>query len=253
VIVALVPDDGDQLGQGRGQQVDGVLGEMRVGDVTLHALDAQLARERAPATVLDHVAHLFDRGGLAHDAGVQALALLLQPLADLDGAVDGGAFFIAGDEEGDAAGVIRVAAHEGLGGHHHGRQRRLHVGGATAVQQAITVGGHEGRRGPLIERPRGHHVGVACKSQHGRRVVATALDGPEVGHRGVGRAKHQGVAFEAQGLQTVHHHLLAARVGGRHRRLSDQGLSEAQGIGHQVCVGCLSGRNCLGPGGARPG
>ena len=52
--------DADQFGQCRRERMHRVLGEVRVGDVALHALDGELGRQRAAAAVLDHVAELFD-------------------------------------------------------------------------------------------------------------------------------------------------------------------------------------------------
>ena len=73
--VAAVPFDADQLGEQRRGEVDRIPGQVRIGDVTLHAADAQLARERAAAAVLDRVAEAPDRGRLADDAVVGPRAL----------------------------------------------------------------------------------------------------------------------------------------------------------------------------------
>jgi len=100
-IVAAVPFNGHQLGQRRCQPVDGVLREVRVGDVALHALYGQLAAHGAAPAVLDHVAGALDRGGLADDAVVGRFATRGQPVADVHGAVVGGAFFVAGQQETD--------------------------------------------------------------------------------------------------------------------------------------------------------
>ena len=88
VRVAAVPFDADQLGERRRDEMDRVLRQVRVGDVALHAEDAQLAAERAAAAVLDRVADALDRGRLADDAVVEADAALDQPVADARRAVD---------------------------------------------------------------------------------------------------------------------------------------------------------------------
>ena len=74
--VAAVPLDADQLGEQRRGEVDRVLRQLRIGDVALHAADAQLARERAAAAVLDRVAEPAHRRRLADDAVVEARAAL---------------------------------------------------------------------------------------------------------------------------------------------------------------------------------
>ena len=70
------------------KRVHRVLRQVRVGDVALHALDGELAAHGAAPAVLDHVAAALDRGGLADDAVVEALAARGQRVADDHGAVD---------------------------------------------------------------------------------------------------------------------------------------------------------------------
>jgi hypothetical protein len=54
--IAFVPFGGHQFGQRRREQVNRVFGQVRVGDVALHALDGELAAHGAAPAVLDHVA-----------------------------------------------------------------------------------------------------------------------------------------------------------------------------------------------------
>jgi len=165
---------------------------------------------------------------------IDALTLLLQPFADLDGAIDRGAFFIAGDQEGDAAAVPRVPGREFFAGHHHGGQRGLHVGGAAAIEEAAAVRGHERRAAPLVERAGGHHVGMPGKDQ-GRAaggVAMAALDRPQIGHRGIGRSIGQRGALETDGSEALGHQGLAAAVKRGDGIPGDQRLDEAQGVGH---------------------
>jgi hypothetical protein len=49
---------GDQLGERRRKAVHGILGEMRVGDVALHAVHGEPARQGAATADLDRVAEL---------------------------------------------------------------------------------------------------------------------------------------------------------------------------------------------------
>src|SRR5690606_9296167 len=66
--VAVVPRLRSQLGQYRGDAMNRVVGQVRVGDVALHALDAQHATERTTAAVLDDIADHVGRGRFADDA-----------------------------------------------------------------------------------------------------------------------------------------------------------------------------------------
>ncbi len=165
VRVAAVPVDADQLGQGRRDQVDRVLRQLRIGDVALHAEDAQLAAEGAAAAVLDRVAEALDRGRLADDAVVEADAALDQPVADPRRAVDRRPFLVAGDQQRHAAAMRRPGGGELLGGHDHGGDRALHVGGAAAVEPAAAVRRHERVAAPGGERPGRDDVGVAGEDQ----------------------------------------------------------------------------------------
>ena len=74
---------------------------MGVSNMALHAFDRELATHGAAPAVFNHVASFFNRGGLAHDAPVQRFATGLERLADLDRSVQGGAFFVAGEQEGN--------------------------------------------------------------------------------------------------------------------------------------------------------
>ena len=78
-------------------------GALRIGDVALHAVDIERAGLRAAAADLDAVAERLDIGGLAEHAMVEFLAARRRPLQQLDGAVDGDVFLVAGDQERDRA------------------------------------------------------------------------------------------------------------------------------------------------------
>src|SRR3954462_1978201 len=95
----------------------GVVGEMRGGDMALHAIDDEPASHAAAPANLDHVAELSRRGRLADDAGIEHFAALAQPFQHLLGAVDPDAFLVAGDKEAAGAGKARAArGKETLGG-----------------------------------------------------------------------------------------------------------------------------------------
>ena len=89
-----------------------------------------------------------------------------------------GPFLVAGEQEGQRAAVRRLRSEKLLGGHHHRRERGLHVGGAAAVQPALAVRGHEGVAAPLLQRAGGHHVGVAGEGEQ-RRLGIAAAEGPD--------------------------------------------------------------------------
>ena len=175
--VALVPFGCREFGDRRGGQVDRVFGEVRVGDVALHALDRQLARERAASAVLDRVAEAGDGGRFADQAKIGAFPARLQRLGDRDSAVHGVAFLVRGEQEGDRAAVVGVFGDVGFGGGDEGSQRGFHVRRAAAVEQAVTDFGNKGVALPLLARAGRHDVGVAGKAEERRRGTATR---PEV-------------------------------------------------------------------------
>ena len=120
--VAFVPADRYQFGQGRSQTVNRVVGQVRVGDVALHAFDRQLAAHRAASAVLDHVARLLHRGGLAHDAKLRGIATGLELLADDHSAVQRRTFFVTGQQKGNAQSRVGMGSQKFLHGHDHGRE-----------------------------------------------------------------------------------------------------------------------------------
>ena len=228
--IAVVPGGGDQFGQCGGDQVDGVLRQMRVGDVALHTFDGQLAAHRAAPAVLDHVARALHRGGLADDAPVQAFAPLLKRLADHHGAVYGRPFFVAGEQEGNVDVGLRMGSQKFFAGHHHGRERSFHVGGTPPVELAVAVAGHERIAGPGVKRAGGDHVGVAGKHEGGP--LSSAEAGPQVGNAEVRRATLQRLAGEPQARQPRGDQRLATLVAGSDGGTADELLGEAQGGGH---------------------
>ena len=102
-----------QFGQRGRQHVHRVLRQLRIGDMTLHALHGQPAAERTAPSDLDGVADALLAGRLAHDAPVDPLAALPEHLDHALGAIDRGAFLVAGDQERDGArcfGIRRTKA-----------------------------------------------------------------------------------------------------------------------------------------------
>ncbi len=229
ILVALVPFQRAQLGQGRRQAMHGVVGQVRVGYMTLLAEHAQLAAEGPAPAVLDDIAEHLVAGGFAHQAPVNLFIARLQPFHHLDGTVHGGAFLVAGDEEGDGALVAGMSGHETLAGGHHGGQAALHVGGATTVEHAVAFRGHEGIGLPAFPWTRGHHVGVAGEGQQGR-LFATPC--PEV----IDFTEAQPLDLKADGLQAPDHGLLAAGILRGDGGAGDQVLGEGEGVGHGAMI-----------------
>ena len=111
---------------------------MRIGDVTLDAIDIERARLRAAAADLDAIAQHLDIRGLAEHAMIEFLAARGDPLQQFDGAVDGDVFLVAGDQERDRA--FRASTPRGKIVERRGElagNRALHVDGAAAEQHAI--------------------------------------------------------------------------------------------------------------------
>ena len=220
--------------------VDRIAGEVRIGDVALHALDAQLARQRAAAPVLDHVAERAHGGRLADDAVVELPALRGEPVAERHGAVERRAFLVARDQEGDRAGRIGPGGDELLDRDHHRGERALHVGSAAAVQHAVAVRRHERVAGPLVERAGRHDVGVAGEREDLRRRPPAGPERPQVGDAAVGGSARSLLAIEAERRQAGRDQVLAAAVGRRDRTAGDQLLGEVQGSRHGLATALRS-------------
>jgi hypothetical protein len=138
--------------------------------------------------------------------------------------VVGRAFFVAGDQKGDRALVVRVVRHEAFGGHQHGGQAAFHVSGAAPAQHAVLVDQRIERVVlPGLHRAGRHHVGVTGKAQH--RAVMTTVGGPEVVHV----FNTHRFQCEAGITQALHHQLLAIGVDWRHGRATDQIAGKLQG------------------------
>ena len=60
------------------------------------------------------VAELGGAGGFADDAVIELLVARLQRFDHFHRAVDGGAFFVRGDQQGDRAGMIGMRGDEAL-------------------------------------------------------------------------------------------------------------------------------------------
>ncbi len=158
--------------------------------------------------------------------------LLLQPFHDLDGAVGGDTFLVAGDQKGDAAAVVGMLGDEALAGGDHGGEAAFHVRGAAAVENAVLDHRLEGGVLPLLRGAGGYHVGVAGKAQYGPLLAAHR---PEVVHI----LEAQALDPKADGLQAPDHQVLAAGVFRRDRLAADQiqrQVDSVRGMGHNKRV-----------------
>ena len=96
-----------------------VVRQVRIGDVPLYAVDMQVGGDGAASAVFHHVADALGAGRLADQAVIQPLVARHQRFDHLNRAVGGAGLFIRGDQECQAAPVIRVGGDKSLGGHHH--------------------------------------------------------------------------------------------------------------------------------------
>jgi len=89
---------GGQRVQYRNQTMGGVVGEMRIGGVPLHAVRGQSAGQTAAPADLDHVAEGHGTGRLADNAGVEDFTPPVEPFEHPLGAVDRRPFLVPGDQ-----------------------------------------------------------------------------------------------------------------------------------------------------------
>ena len=149
----------------------------------------------------------------------------LQGFHYLDRTVDGRAFFVSGDQQGQAACVIGVGRHEVFNGHHHGGNGALHVRCTAPVEQVAFLG-----RGEWIVFPGGdisgrNHVGMPGK---GENWPLRAPASPQVADL----LKPQGFAFEAQFFEFFNHPVLTAFIFRGDGGATDEFLGVVEGAGH---------------------
>ncbi len=120
--------------QHRDQAMRGVVGKMRVGGMTLDAMDREPASHAAAPADLDHVAQRLRAGRLADEASINGLVAALEPIEHLAGAVDRRSFLVSGDQQADRAGEVPPALQKGLHRRDEGGDRSLHVYGTAAAQ-----------------------------------------------------------------------------------------------------------------------
>src|SRR6056300_511914 len=82
---------------------------VRVSNVALNAFDGEAPAHAATAAILNHVAGLLYRGGLADDAVIDLLTTLHQLFANKGGSVFGRTLFVTGNKHRDRQGRCRVS------------------------------------------------------------------------------------------------------------------------------------------------
>jgi hypothetical protein len=168
---------------------------VQIGGMALFAGHGEARGHRAAAADLDHVADIFDRGGLAHDADVHRLAIGLHPVEDGEGAVAARSLLVAGDGQEDRA-IGGRCGDEVDGGGGKGRDARFHVGGAPSVEPAILFMGGKRRVGPGGLVAHGDDIGMAVEAEAFLRAP-----GPPAGEEIGGIAPVDAGAGEARGFQ----------------------------------------------------
>ncbi len=219
----------DEFSERGREQMNRVLGQMRIRNVALHAFHGQLARHRATAAILDHIAERDTGCRFPDDAVIQPFAACLECFDHLDGAVRCRAFFVARDQERERATVRWMRRDEFLARYDERRYRCLHIRRTTPVQLAVAMGRNERRRRPLFERPGRHDIGVAGeREQLAIDTVRAALDGPEISDA----ARGDRFTVETNCRQPLDQQVLAMLVVGRNGRARDELFGEKKGAGH---------------------
>ena len=145
---------------------------------------------------------------------IEAFALTKRPVDELDGAVDGRAFLVAGQEEADRAGE-RSPRDKAQGGGDGGGDAALHVAGAAAPEFPVGDFGRERVEPPARLVAGRHDVGVAGEGEIGPRVSEPRI---EVEDRGRSRRlEGDEVGGEARLAQEIAQIGQSAGVDRRHR------------------------------------
>src|SRR6266850_641525 len=208
---------------------------LRIGDVALGAIDVKRARQRTAAANLDAIAERFDIAGLAQHAVVEFLAARRDPLQQLDGAVDGEVFLVAGDQKRDRTFAV-FSGLAAMGGEivEHGRDAAgdaaLHVDGAAAVEKAILDFARERAMAPGALVARRHHVGMPGEGDVRRIVADAGIEVVDIG--GAGFAEGNAVHLETGILQDTFEHTKRAGINRSYRGTAEQIAGNGESISH---------------------
>ena len=141
--VALVPFARSKLREGGRQRVYGVVGQLRIGHVALHAVNDEPAGQRATTPNFNRVAAVLFAGRLTNHTPVDPRAQGQEMLDNAPRAVDRGPFFVARNEKRDRSLVPGVTAHEVFRRSDHRGKPALHVGRTAAEQVTVSLGRRE--------------------------------------------------------------------------------------------------------------
>ena len=229
---ALVEHQRIQFGKHRDQLGDRVIRQMRIGDMPLRPLHFEPDVDRTAATDLHHIAQPVDAGGFTDEAQIGLVPRFAHEVDQRAGAVERGAFLVAGDDEADRAGLGR---HLGNRVDHTG-DRALHVDRAAAIKQVAAHFWVERLAGPAATRR--HHVEMAGKGEV-LRAFGPAADREEVLHRRFGRARRAFSTGEPRHLEAERSqhrfHRIEHRAGGRSNAgRGHQPLGEIENLGHRA-------------------
>ncbi len=196
----------------------------------LHALDGELAGQRAAPADLDHVAHRRRIGRLAEQAMVEALAAFGRPLEELHGAVHRDALLVTGDQERDRSFRRACARSEVVERSRHGASDgALHVDRAAAVERVAHDLAGKGRMGPVLLGAGRHHVGVAGEHEMRARVADARIE--VFDRRGPGLGEHDAMDGKARAFQDVLDQSERAALDRRDRRTAQEIAGERDRIG----------------------
>ena len=148
---------------------------------------------------------LLHRSRLANHTVVGLLPTPRQGLDDFHRAVSRRAFLVGGKHHRERTRMIGIRSHEILQCQNKGGNGAFHVRGTAAVEHTVL---HRWRKRidlPVLHRAGGHDIGMTCEANQRRSLSATC---PEIGCA----VARDDFAFEAQGLQDVHHDIQAAGV-----------------------------------------
>ncbi len=163
---------------------------------------------------------------------VEFLAARRDPLQQLDGAVDGDVFLVAGDQERDRA--LRLAAMRGQIFQHRrdaAGDAALHVDGAAPVEKAVLDVAGERAVAPGALVAGRHHVGMSGEGDVRRAVADTGIEIVDIG--GAGLAEGDAMHLEAGGFQDIFKHAERAGVRRRHRRAAQEIAGDGEGVIHR--------------------
>src|SRR5258708_15507655 len=150
---------------------------------------------------------------------VDDFAARFEPVEKLRRAVDGGAFLVARNEQADRA-LERTSRKKPGGGGGEGRDGRLHVGGAAAIEDAVVRLRAERIEAPQCRFAGWNDVGVTRKTEIRRGTAEARIE--ILNGRRSRLFEPQAMAGKAKRLQGIGKKIKSARVLGRNRGATDQ-------------------------------